>query len=892
MGFPQSVLPVSVLIAPGSDPVDPATWAFEDITDDVRVKDGIHIDAGRPDEAGHVDPSKCSLTIDNRDGRYSPRNPLGPWYGRLRKNTPLQVRVLLASDTFTRTGSGGLGTSTSGAVWTHPSSFAWSTNGSSAVATFATPNNASYALWADNGAPDVELLFSTTMPVVPTGAAWVSAAVVRFVDINNLYRMHTEFQPDGTIRVKIVKRIDGVSNDIFGLTDTGRTYVAGTKVWTRAHATGTTMMIRCWVDGSPEPTTWAATADDSEISGTTVGLYEWRIATNAGSLSAIIDDVSASAVLFTGTVAEWPVRWDRSGNNCTSPVVAAGVLRRLQQGASPLRSPLYRALSQYPAAGYWPLEDGSVATAASSAVAAGQPATATDVTFAADSDLAGAAPVVKLNTAVNSQVTGRVVGGRNTPNGYSAIFLFRLDSLPTGRAALADFGATGRVAQWLIYCNTTSIEIAAIDSDGATVVVVTGTLYVVDPTKWVAVRLQTIEVGSNVNWSLVYHQVGDTVFYANTGSYLGTADRLKSFNLHAPTDNTSFAHLWLGDNSVPFVSNEFKLISSGYIGETASERIGRLCAEEGVPVLVEPGTSSLMGAQRIDTFVNLLRVAEDADMGVLTERGAGLQYRPRGARYNVPVALPLDFAAGHIAEPPEPSDDDQALRNDWTVTRDGGGSARYVDDDHVLAYGRYDEAATINIAADDELQDQAGWRVHLGTIDEMRWPSITLNLARNPTLIKSWLAVRPGSRITIANPPDQVAAEDIDLTIEGYSQTLTPYGWTVELNCSPARPWSVVDVDDVEARADTDGSDLNTAVTATATTLIVDVTAGPGWTQDPADYPFDINVGGERITLNNPPATSTTPQTFTGCTRSVNGVVKAQAAGTDIRLWEPAYVAL
>ena len=33
------------------------------------------------------------------------------------------------------------------------------------------------------------------------------------------------------------------------------------------------------------------------------------------------------------------------------------------------------------------------------------------------------------------------------------------------------------------------------------------------------------------------------------------------------------------------------------------------------------------------------------------------------------------------------------------------------------------------------------------------------------------------------------------------------------------------------------------------------------------------------------------PQTFT-VTRSVNGVVKSQTPGTDVRLWQPSYVSL
>lgn len=34
-----------------------------------------------------------SLVLNNRHGRYSPRNPQSPYYGRIGRNTPIRVRV-------------------------------------------------------------------------------------------------------------------------------------------------------------------------------------------------------------------------------------------------------------------------------------------------------------------------------------------------------------------------------------------------------------------------------------------------------------------------------------------------------------------------------------------------------------------------------------------------------------------------------------------------------------------------------------------------------------------------------------------------------------------------------------------------------------------------------
>jgi len=63
-----------------------------------------------------------------------------------------------------------------------------------------------------------------------------------------------------------------------------------------------------------------------------------------------------------------------------------------------------------------------------------------------------------------------------------------------------------------------------------------------------------------------------------------------------------------------------------------------------------------------------------------------------------------------------------------------------------------------------------------------------------------------------------------------------------------------------------------------------------GETPRPDEFPFDIRVGGEVMTVTRV-AGDTSPQTFT-VTRAVNGVVKAQTAGTAVELAHPYYIAL
>jgi len=66
-------------------------WA--DITAYVYSRNNIQITSGQPDEATAPNPSTCALTLNNRDGRFTLRNPLGAYYGQISRNSQLRVSV-------------------------------------------------------------------------------------------------------------------------------------------------------------------------------------------------------------------------------------------------------------------------------------------------------------------------------------------------------------------------------------------------------------------------------------------------------------------------------------------------------------------------------------------------------------------------------------------------------------------------------------------------------------------------------------------------------------------------------------------------------------------------------------------------------------------------------
>lgn len=264
------------------------------------------------------------------------------------------------------------------------------------------------------------------------------------------------------------------------------------------------------------------------------------------------------------------------------------------------------------------------------------------------------------------------------------------------------------------------------------------------------------------------------------------------------------------------------------------------------------------------------------------------------------TSLDLDYAAGHIAPPFEPIEDDQGTRNDVTAERPRGSSSRIVATTGPLStlpppdgVGRYDESVTVNVETDEQLADQAAWRVHLGTVDEPRYPTVTVDLTSNPDLMIAVAGIESGDRLTVANTPVWLPPGDVETIVQGYGERLTPFEWRWEANTSPGPPWDVTVLDDQRRRVDTAGSELATAITSTQTTFDVVTTAVYPWIDSvgkPTHFPFDVKVGGEVMTVTDITGTSS-PQTFT-VTRSVNGVVKPHDAGSAVNVDRPAVLAL
>jgi len=592
-------------------------------------------------------------------------------------------------------------------------------------------------------------------------------------------------------------------------------------------------------------------------------------------------------------VNEWPKTWaDKSTNDSTVTIKCAGVLRRLAQGRV-LKSALRRAILFSAPTAYWPLEDGSDATSGASALG-GTPMTPTGtVAFAGVTDLVGAVQEPDLTSGM---LTG-LVSGVSTSSWHVEFLLKQpftssaFARVLTGSALFAAFrfAAPSAVGQaWKVIIS---------GSDDVTTTILTGSTLATAATEnaWHHVALSADQVAGNV----VTRLYADGVLEA-TATTAGTLAAPSTVLVNQNYDGivaTSISHVAVGDGIV--ISGAAAALD-GYAGEQAHERIARLCGEEGVVYESSAPHSPTMGPQGTGTLTGLLREAETVGGGVLYEKRWGLAYQSLAERYNAPVLLPLDIAQGHLAEIPEPADDDQRTRNRFTAARADGSDYTAEETSGEMGTGAqgpgvYDDSATVNVETDTQLASQAGWRIHLGTIDEDRWPDLGLNFAHNPDLIDTWCALPYGARTTVAGPLDQMPPDPPDLVIEGHSERWNSKQWTASLNCSPASAYRVnvvASTDGNLGRVDAANSTLAADATDVATTLSV---ASPIALWRTGAVNFDIGVGGERMTVTNI-AGGSSPQTFT-VTRSVNGIVKAQPATvgpfpTKVSLWKPAVVAL
>ena len=906
-----------------------------DISDDVRVQTatsggGISITRGRAREGAQTDPGSCSLTLNNRTGRYSPRNPTSDLYGVIGRNTPLRVRLPGPAGGDRRLEWH----QATGAAATTPYTPDLHLNAIDARVDFELlPQHrgpgARVSLlgrWPGLGADPSWLL---TLSASRTVVGWVYTGAERTVRVvesapltitgRMALRMVYIGDDAGARRWRLYQAptIDGPWTQIWQAGVTGGAALPSASTAPLELGTSTIFTdaadpvgriyaaeLRASVDGPVLAGIDFRTADaampGSVLPGT--GGRQWTL-----GQAAAVRDPSAR---ISAEVSEWPARWDLSGADRWTPVTAAGILRRLGQGARPLHSPLRRHLDQYGPIAYLPLEDGSDAERPSSAIAGAPPATWAEVTSGSDNAPAGAASAVDLAGAA-SKVTMPVPA--ISSNAWGSIFFFRLSAVPTSEVEVARIDVVGGTAiTWRFLVGPGTVRWLGHTAAGVQV----GDVYAsaqVDMTRWTAMHLGLEQQGGTVQAMAIWHQVGAASMWTFTRTHVGAIGAPRQVTV---TGSASLAvqmsHLAVVDRHLPIVSERFRMVASGYRGERAGDRMVRLSAEQGVPLIVASptGDTEPMGPQQPATYLDLMQECADADGGVLGEARdvLALEYRPRVSLYNqTPVSL--SYAAGQIGDGIEPVDDDDGVTNSVEVTRTGGGSARAELTSGRMStrpppagVGVYDSSATLSLATDARLPDHAGWRLHLGTVDEVRYPRVPLRLYSPrwdalPQLRQDVAALDAGDVAEVAGLPGWATGDGQALVmVQGYTEVIESHRWDITWTTSPGSPWRVASVGGGQRIAAV-GTRLEEPLSASGMSVwMVSLPANGAWTTDAGNFPLDIRLDNgaglvEHIRVSAITGTSYSQQLVISH-RGLGGVQRAWPVGTRVDVWDPAIPAL
>lgn len=308
--------------------------------------------------------------------------------------------------------------------------------------------------------------------------------------------------------------------------------------------------------------------------------------------------------------------------------------------------------------------------------------------------------------------------------------------------------------------------------------------------------------GANVTWKLTAILPGAgsalATFSGSVAGTIGSVTEIK-FDPTAALTATTVGHATVQYALVPLTDLADPI--NGYAGELAGDRITRLCGEEGFAAVItgSSGDTAAMGPQADDTLLNLLQACEDVDRGLLYEPrdSLAIAYRTQTDLTNQTPVI-LDYSAAVLAQDLVPTADDQQTRNDVTITRTNGSSVRVTLDTGALStldppdgVGRYTYSATVDCFTDSQLTTIADWILSLGTVDDLRYPVINLDLARSEVnaIFADLVGLNVGSFVEITNGPEWLPPGPIDQLALGFTEVLNAYQWTIALNCVPELPY-------------------------------------------------------------------------------------------------------
>lgn len=630
---------------------------------------------------------------------------------------------------------------------------------------------------------------------------------------------------------------------------------------------------------------------------------------------------STSHTMYQGYLAAIVPGYDTSGKTATATWSCSGLLKQITQNSTPVRSALAQGIPAVAGVvGYWPMEDGTLATQFAPAVGT------------ANAYLGSAAVLSQGALSPASNKLPQFQGG----GAYADLPGF-VDTSKASVAALFDFPANAVLADGTVLLRmwlTSSLRIDATVRGTATLphvfikfeLYLNGALLDSDGTydfPAFAGTAQLININAtytapNLTWGWWICDKNGVSFSASKtpGDY--TVGRVRRAELLP--NGTSVAmnagHLFARSTYDSSPGTNVQWPAEAYNAFYENSRISSTLTTNGwpAPTIWGPFEDCRLGRQPVATPTALLTEAATTDGGQLSDGfGPSLNYVNRAGFENKGY-MSIDVTAGGVGTP-APVDDDQKLRNQVTVTQSGGSSYTYAKTagaDSTAVAGVQPASEQVNVYSEGAfaisgsfglkaLQDRAGWLVNLGTAGGYRFPKLRLLFHAKTSLLTDWFgnsANQVGAVRMVLTKADQVNASLpalIDVLGVGWTFTIGQHQLVADINCTPADPWRVIllgsasgDTREYLGRLDTGGSSVHTSVAIGATSISVDTTTGPLWTIDSDDFPLIVSIGGIPVTVTNITGSSS-PQTFT-----VTGstVTKALTSGYAVSVYRAPRIAI
>jgi hypothetical protein len=870
-----------------------------DVTDRIRHEAGVSGERGRERESDTT-TSNLTFVAENSDLWWSSDIPGTANYRKLGRGTPIDWREPIVTDTFAGSATDSWGSTEDPAIAWQQTGTATDYQRTAGVGRhILTSTGTVRSTWLDVSMRDCVIRGSVQVEAVATGAQYRYAVVCRRKDSDAAhYRAELRFQTSGAVNIAIA-RVGGTADvDLVTGTLTG-TYTAATTVHYEFIADGNQLLMKAWFDGDGEPATWYRGYDDDFTFGD-LGVRTVRDTSNTNN-NLQLDTLSfeVSQPRFAGEIWSLTPMQDPSGNDITMTVEASGILRRLSNTAKPIRSALFRSIRRgagswgQQAIGYWPLEDGSLASQleVSSLSGAAKPGYFSgNVQFGSDSTLPGSAPLPSVSTG------GLIAGSFPAfPDDFDAStdswalnFVVKIDEPPDVESVIARFGTSTEAAMYevamdtdgnLIFRTPKLYQLLADTYVFSDLADYDGPVQPGEPSlfgRWVRIRIDNLPFGPSnylveLEWAdaaidnvsgILESPTGTTVWQPPNGAW-------QLFG--PPSGSRAFGHVSAHVGGVRYTAEK----CTGYAGELAADRIERLFDEEEIAADTRGGGSVSMGPQPQGTLLEAIEDAQSADLGVLVEprvyRGAWYQSHTR--LYNQLPAAIVDLANSELTDGFAPvRDDASGLANHIEATREGGTPQEYTIADGDVFHLTTEEppdgislapaSVSPNVQDDLDAAAQASWHAHLRAWREPRYEELRFRLhsstyRADPQLTADVGGLEVGDMIQLDNQPAWAPPDPVQLIVQGIKEYSDTVRREITLTCTPYVPWEVWCLN-------TSGSTVAVAATSGATTLRVATSSGPEWQTSP-DPPFLIQVNGEGIRV-------------TGCTTDTPSYVGVGAA--------------